>query len=34
MLMADYCSLKNHGKFQTLKKMSGLPDFVILDRMS
>lgn len=32
--MADYCSLKNHGKFQTLKKMSGLPDFVILDRMS
>ena len=32
--MADYCSLKNHGKFQTLKNMSGLPDFIILDRMS
>ena len=31
--MADYCSLKNHGKFQTLKK-SGLSDSVILDRMS
>lgn len=33
MLMADYCSLKNHGKFQTLKK-SGLSDSIILDRMS
>lgn len=31
--MADYCSLKNHGKFQTLKK-SGLSDSIILDRMS
>ena len=33
MLMADYCSLKNHRKFQTLKK-SGLSDSIILDRMS
>lgn len=31
--MADYCSLRNHGKFQTLKK-SGLSDSIILDRMS
>lgn len=31
--MADYCSLKNRGKFQTLKK-SGLSDSIILDRMS
>lgn len=31
--MADYCSLKNHGKFQALKK-SELSDSIILDRMS
>lgn len=32
--MADFCSLKNHGKFRALKNMSGLPDFEILDRMN